>query len=90
MNSIRWIVTSMLVGLLATACGESPAPSDEESVGDVQQPLPSSYTFTTYFKEAAKINEVGWCASPSLCSGANTTCSGVKTLYKTAETQTCP
>lgn len=91
MNSIRWIVASMLVGLLATACGESTPPSEPEAerLGDVQQPLPSSYIFTTYYHEAAKINEVGWCVSPSICSGANTQCSGVKTVYKTAETQTC-
>ena len=92
MNSIRWIVASMFVGLLATACGESTPPSEPaaENLGDVQQALPSSYIFTTYYHEAAKINEVGWCVSPSTCSGPTTQCSGVKTVYKTAENQTCP
>ena len=89
MNSLRWIVASMLVGLLATACGESTPPPGEEDVGDAEQALASSYTYTTYYKEAAKINEVGYCLTPSICSGSTLQCSGVKSIYRTIESQAC-
>ncbi|APR82775.1 Hypothetical protein A7982_08124 [Minicystis rosea] len=79
-------------GLFAAACigpTDDGGPADDEVVSEAEQPLPSSYTVTTYYREAAKINYAGSCISPSICTGSTTTCTGQKTIYYERETNSC-
>ena len=89
MNNIRFIVASMVAGLFAVGCTAPVDMPDDENLGEAQQALPTNATLTTYYSEAAHIHEVGHCLSPSLCTGSTTTCSGIKTVYKTTETVFC-
>ncbi|MFT3771484.1 MAG: hypothetical protein QM820_39215 [Minicystis sp.] len=96
MKNIIRLCACLSLGLFAVACVGSPSSSEpgspesgDEEVGEAEQALPSSYTITTYYKEAAKINEVGYCISPSICTGSTTSCSGQKTVYYTRVTEAC-
>ncbi len=91
MKNVHWIVASMFVGLLAAGCiGTTSEPEPgEESLGEAQQELPSGYTTTYYYSTAAKTTQVGYCYTPSICSGANTVCSGQKTAYHDSEYTSC-
>ena len=81
MKTIRWIVASMLVGLFVVGCiGSS---TDEENVGEAQQALPTNYHELTYYSEPAKIHEVGYCFTPSICTGSYKRCTGTITPWYT-------
>jgi hypothetical protein len=86
MKTVIRLAALLPLGLFIAAC-IGPA---EEEVGEAQEPLPSTFTITTYYKESAKINVVGTCVSPSICSGGSTQCTGQKTSWYDRETETCP
>lgn len=87
MKTVLRLAVLLPLGLFAAACI---GPAADEEVGEAQEALPSTFTITTYYKEAAKINVVGHCVSPSICSGATTQCTGTKTSYYDREIETCP
>lgn len=85
MKSVRWILASAFMSLVAVACvapttgGDESQPQADEPVGEAEQALDQMRT-TIYYAEAAHINQVGYCVW-MMCPPRGTTCSGIKTAY---------
>jgi hypothetical protein len=88
----RTVASSIICGAFAAGClggtvtDDSPA---EPSTSETAQGLASSFLITTYFAEAAHINEVGGCISASICTGGSRVCTGTKTAFFTSESESC-
>ena len=96
MKSIRWILASMTMGLLAAACtvptesseAEAEAETETKLAPEAQPDDSGSHIFTTYYSTAAKTTEVGYCVI-STCPPKGTTCSGTKTSFTKVMTLPC-
>lgn len=99
MNGIIW--SSIVSGVFAVGCVDSPATTEEpvaqsvqEPVGQIEQGLGATTQaqerLVTYYSEPALINIVGSCFGPYSCFGPKgTTCTGIKTPYYTVEWFDC-
>jgi hypothetical protein len=88
----RIVLSSLACGVFAAGCmspmtGEEPIAQTEQELGGTTL---AQERFVTYFAEAAKINEVGWCSGPFRCFGPKgLICSGEKTAFATVEWFSC-
>ncbi|APR75978.1 Hypothetical protein A7982_01325 [Minicystis rosea] len=96
MKSILMIIASMSVSLLAAACSvptapeaESEAADDTEQTAEADQAIGGSgiVRITTYYSDATKTREVGYCYFTTC--GLYNECTGYPTSYVKVEQYTC-
>lgn len=87
MKSIRLIVASMSVSLLAAACSVPTGTTEENELAGESEPTAEAdqaiggsgfVRITTYYSNAAHTTEVGYCFF-STCGGIQNSCTGITT-----------
>jgi hypothetical protein len=88
----RFVASSIICGIFAAGCLGGTVTDDppvEPSTSETEQGLANSFVTTTYFAEAALINEVGECISASICTAVSRVCTGTKTVFFTSVSESC-